>query len=341
MKTLAVKYRPQTFEDVVEQDNIKLILTNQIKNNGIKNAYLFCGKSGCGKTTNARLFAKTLNGSFENIVELDAASHSSVEDTRSIIADSKYLPIGTKYRIFIIDECHSLSDKAWQSLLLTLEDPTPTSIFVFCTTDPQKIPVTILSRAQRYDFQKITQTGIVNRLKYIIDSENAEGHSYTYTDEALSYIAKLADGGMRSAITYMETALGLSEDITIDNVVKALGTVSYSTMFELTKAVCEMNKRDVIRIIETEHSNGTDLKQFIKSYNEFVLDLCVYDLFRSFDYIHIPSTYDAEINSFSSGDFAFFTQLLNEVINLRSAIKWDATPKPTIESTLLLLCSEA
>ena len=197
MPTLAVKYRPQTFDDVVEQNVIKAILQNQIDKNMVKNAYLFCGPAGCGKTTNGRLFAKYLNNnSFTNVMELDAASHNGVDDIRKIVEDSQFKPIGTPYRLYIIDECHVLSGQAWQAALKTLEEPTPTSIFIFCTTDPQKIPATIISRVQRYDFQRITHSGIVNRLKYIIESENNEGHSYTYDEDAISYIAKLADGGM-------------------------------------------------------------------------------------------------------------------------------------------------
>lgn len=341
MKPLAVVYRPQTFEDVVEQDTIKKILQNQIDSGTVKNAYLFCGSAGCGKTTNAYLFARYLNGCNDNITDLDAASHSGVDDVRSIIEDSRYKPIGTPYRIFIIDEAHALSDKAWQAFLLTLEEPTPSSVFIFCTTDPQKIPATILSRAQRFDFQKITQSGIVNRLKYIIKCENEKGCDYTYTDDALEYIAKLAEGGMRSAITFMETAMGLSKDLTIDSVVASLGTISYRTMFDLTKSVCRMDKKESIQIIETAYASGTDLKRFIRDFSDFVLDLCKYDLFRDFEWLHIPPMYKEELEAFGKEDYAFFTQLLNEMLNLSNNIKYDPTPKPTVESVFILLCSEA
>lgn len=342
MPTLAVKYRPQTFDDVVEQNVIKAILQNQIDKNMVKNAYLFCGPAGCGKTTNGRLFAKYLNNnSFTNVMELDAASHNGVDDIRKIVEDSQFKPIGTPYRLYIIDECHVLSGQAWQAALKTLEEPTPTSIFIFCTTDPQKIPATIISRVQRYDFQRITHSGIVNRLKYIIESENNEGHSYTYDEDAISYIAKLADGGMRDSITLLEKALAYDPNVTMDSVTKALGTVDYNTMFDLTDAMCKMDKMSVIEIIENIHRGGLELKQFIKNYNYFVLDLCKYDILKNFEYLQIPNTFGERIKKYTKEDFAFFTSLLNEVINLNSSIKWESTPKPIIESTFILLCSEA
>lgn len=341
MSTLAVKYRPKKFEDVVEQDILKAILKNQIDTHTIKNCYLFCGPAGCSKTTSARIFAKLLNEKNENIVELDAASHSGVDNFRQLIDESKLKPIGTPYRIFIIDECHSLSSQAWQSALKQIEEPTPTSIFIFCTTDPQKIPNTILSRVQRYDIQRITHSGIVNRLKYIITMENKEGNSYTFDDDGLDYIAKLADGGMRDAITMMEKVLGFSNHIDIESVTKALGTADYRVMFDLTDAICKMDKASVIKIIESAYRAGVDLKQFIKNYNNFVLDLTIYDITNTFDYLKIPKTYKERLDNYSKDDFSYFTTLLNEVINLNSSIKWETMPKPIIESTFILLCSEA
>ena len=241
----------------------------------------------------------------------------------------------------LVHNCHSLSNASWQASLKVLEEPTPTSIFIFCTTDPQKIPATIISRVQRYDFQRITHSGIVNRLKYIIESENKEGHSYTYDEDAISYIAKLADGGMRDSITLLEKALAYDPNVTMDSVTKALGTVDYNTMFDLTDAMCKMDKMSVIEIIENIHRSGLELKQFIKNYNYFVLDLCKYDILKNFEYLQIPNTFGERIKKYTKEDFAFFTSLLNEVINLNSSIKWESTPKPIIESTFILLCSEA
>ena len=339
--SLATKYRPQKFFDVIEQNVVKAILKNQIDSGDIKNCYLFCGPAGVGKTSNARIFAKEINGCDAMITELDAASHSGVDDIRKIVEDSRFKPIGCKYRIYVIDECHSLSNTAWQSLLKALEEPVPTSIFIFCTTDPQKIPATIISRIQRFDFKKISIAGIVDRLKFIINSENEElGTNYTYDEDALTYIAKLSEGGMRDAITSMEKALSFNKDLTIETVAKALGTVDYTTMFDLTDAVLNFDKKTVIYIIETVYDDGNDLKQFIKNYNEFVLDLCKYGIMKSFDYIKIPQTYLSRFKNFNKDSYDFFPTLLNELINLNNTIKWDSSPKPVIESTFILLSCE-
>ena len=174
MRALATKYRPMSFDDVTEQGAIKIILQEQIDSHSVKNGYLFVGSAGTGKTTCARIFAKEINNGEGVPIEMDAASNNSVEDVRSIIAQAQTKSLDSEYKIFIIDECHSLSNSAWQAMLKTLEEPPAKSIFIFCTTDPQKIPKTILSRVQRYDFQRISQKGIVDRLKYVLKEEGYE-----------------------------------------------------------------------------------------------------------------------------------------------------------------------
>ena len=170
-QSLAVKYRPMSFNDMTEQSAIKDILENQIKTNSFQNGYLFTGPAGTGKTTSARIFANMINDGKGNPIEVDAASNSGVDNIRQIIDDAKRKPLDAEYKIFIVDECHSLSDSSWQALLKTLEEPPKFTIFIFCTTNPEKIPQTILSRVQRYNFQRISQEGIVNRLKYVLQQE--------------------------------------------------------------------------------------------------------------------------------------------------------------------------
>ena len=171
-KTLAVKYRPKTWNEVSEQSSTKIILQQQLESGEVKNAYLFCGPAGCGKTTCARIFANDINKGEGNPIELDAASNNGVDDVRNIIQQAKTKSINSEYKIFIIDECHALSNSAWQAMLKIIEEPPAKSIFIFCTTDPQKIPKTILSRVQRYDFQRISQEGIVKRLEKILELES-------------------------------------------------------------------------------------------------------------------------------------------------------------------------
>ena len=173
-QSLALKYRPQVFADLTEQGSIVKILTNQIETGTIKHGYLFCGGAGTGKTTSARIFANMINHGSGTPIELDAASNNSVEDIRRLCEDAQTQSLDSEYKVFILDEVHSLSNQAWQAMLKTLEEPPAKSIFIFCTTNPERIPQTILSRVQRYNFQRISQDGIVSRLRHIIDSENAE-----------------------------------------------------------------------------------------------------------------------------------------------------------------------
>lgn len=338
---LALKYRPKTFDDVMEQDAIKLTLRHQIETNTIKNCYLFTGPSGTGKTTNARIFANEINHGQCIPIELDAASNNSVEDMRRIIEQAKYKSIDGDYKVFILDEAHSFSNAAFQCFLKTCEEPPAGAIFILCTTDPQKIPNTILSRVQRYDFKKISFNGVVNRLKYIIEQENKDNANITYEDSAIEYIAKLCDGGMRDGVTTLDKCISYSNDLTLENVVKALGGVNYDTMFDLAEAIYNFDANKAIIITETIYSSGANIKQFVKDFSNFVLDLCKYGLTHSFQYLYIPSLYDNRMKSYTNDHFMFFNQFLGELVKLNTNIKWEGNPKPVIESTFILLCQKA
>lgn len=170
-KTLAVKYRPQSWNEVSEQTSTKIILQQQLNSGEIKNAYLFCGPAGCGKTTCARIFARDINKGEGNPIELDAASQNGVDDVRNIIQQAKTKSINSEYKVFILDEVHAFSNNAWQAMLKIIEEPPAKSIFIMCTTDPQKIPKTILSRVQRYTFNRISQDGVITRLISILENE--------------------------------------------------------------------------------------------------------------------------------------------------------------------------
>ena len=338
-QSLAVKYRPKTWDDVVEQSSAVAILKNQLETGEIKHAYLFCGGAGTGKTTCARIFANEINQHKGNPIELDAASNNSVDDVRNIIQQSKVQSMDSEYRIWIIDECHALSNNAWQAFLKILEEPPKKAIFIFCTTDPQKIPKTILSRVQRYDFQRISQLGIQKRLSEVLKMENSDkSHPFIDADpSALEYIAKLADGGMRDALTMMDKCLAFSEELQIESVVKVLGVVDYSVMFDLTNAVIYGDKQKVIEVIEKIHSEGKDLKLFTREYLNFVLDVVKYDITQTFTYMQLPSAYAEELEKHEDGVwFQGCQKLLEVVLQLVNDVKWDSNPKMLIESRLIL-----
>lgn len=339
-QALALKYRPKKFKDLVEQDAVKATLLHQLETNTIKNCYLFTGGAGTGKTTSARIFANEINNGVGNIIEMDAASNNSVDDVRRIIEDAKYRSVTGKYKVYLLDEVHMITTAGWNAFLKMIEEPPANTIFIMCTTDPQKIPNTILSRVQRYDFKKISFNGIVNRLIYIINSENNEGESITFDETAIKYIAKLADGGMRDSITTLDKCISYSKNLTLENVTKALGTVNYDTMFDLTNAVYNYETNKVIEMIETVYMSGVNIKQFVKDYSLFVLDLCKYGLTRTFDYIQIPDIYKSSLDVYDNNAYAFFNQLLGEMIKLNTTIKWETSPKPVIESTFILLCQK-
>ena len=347
MKALAIKYRPKTFDDVVEQGSVKQILQEQLRTKTHQNCYLFTGGAGTGKTTCARIFANDINEGKGNPIEIDAASNNGVDNVREIIEDAKFKALDAPYKVYIIDECHMLSTGAWNAMLKLIEEPPAQTVFIFCTTDPQKIPATIISRVQRYDFQRITHDSIVTRLKYILDMENEEilnndgpDRAITYDIEALGYIAKLADGGMRDAITLLDKCLSFSPDINVENVVQALGTVDYQVMFDLTNAIIDMESDKAVIIIEEAHRSGIDLKQFMKQYSYFILDAYKYYLLGDFEYLQIPSTYSDILDSWDDEIYVFLKELLDEVIKLNADIKWEPNPKPLIEATIILLCQE-
>lgn len=343
-KSLAIKYRPKDWDDVSEQNSIKVILTQQLDTNSFKHAYLFCGGAGTGKTTCARIFANKINKGHGNPIEMDAASNNSVDDVRDIIDQSRKKSLDSEYKIFIIDECHMISTAGWNAMLKLIEEPPAMSIFIFCTTDPQKIPKTILSRVQRYDFQRISQEGICRRLVTILQKEQA-GESVTslitMEDDAIEYIAKIADGGMRDAITLMDKCLAYSTELTLENVEKAIGAVDYSTMFNLNCAIFDNNLQDIIGIIEEVHRSGKDLKQFVHSYMLFILDIAKYDCIGSFKYSQIPNSYESEVKDYSDYEYSTCMRLLKCLVDLNSAIKWDASPKAMIEATLIMFAGES
>ena len=344
---LANKYRPKRFEDVSEQGAIKTIIENQIKENDIRNAYLFCGGAGTGKTTCARIVAGMINEGKGNPIELDAASNNSVDDVRKIIVDSKYKSLDSKYKIYIIDECHSLSNAAWQAMLKLLEEPPKGTVFIFCTTDPQKIPGTILSRVQRYNFQRISKEGIINRLKYIIKEENLEVHTtmgdldtlsdpiwaekaglplIEYEEEALDYIAKQARGGMRDAITTLDKCLAYSKKLTLNNVVKVLsaGVTPYE-LYDFTLLLLNKDTKGAIDKLNYFFMTGIDMNLLLNMYFEFLLNMQKYLVLGDKNVSNLPEDILNKLTTTMTPSIREYAQKLYGIIN---------APKVDIKSLL-------
>ena len=339
-QALALKYRPQDWDDLTEQEGIKVILRQQLESGQIQHCYLFTGGAGTGKTTSARILANEINQGEGNPIELDAASNNSVDDMRDLIAQAQMKSLNSEYKVFIIDECHMITTAGWNAILKLIEEPPAKSIFIFCTTDPQKIPKTILSRVQRYDFKRISQDGIVLRLMHILTYEGLEA---SYKPEALEYIAKLADGGMRDAITLLDKCLAYNTSVTLENVITALGTIEYHIMFELTESLMYSNtKKTMITIVEEIHNSGKDLKTFLKQYTHFLLDIQKYAIGCDWKYINIPKLdiYEKWLKNCSDEDFDICGRILDCCLKLNSEIKYSNSPKLDIETSFILQYKE-
>lgn len=549
MIPLYTKYRPKTFDDVTEQKEVVDILKNQLSTNTVRNCYLFVGVSGIGKTSVARILSKEINKGSGGVVELDAASHNSVEDIRDIINRSNYQALDAEYRIFIIDECfvagskistsngelpiekvtpgmkvltlagesevdsvhksiipnsriccvklsngkniittkdhlfmttvgwipakdllsgdeliekrglcdctscfelrtgsvcsteilessceynsnfcelrsspllvkeetcdrsgwqypevekpaierykerddvervwvesvafyeqgdtgefrccgseytemydltvrnsptyfvdgvlvhncHALSSAAWQSFLKTLEEPNSKTVYMFCTTDPQKIPATILNRVQRFDLKRISYEGIVNRLRYIVSKEIEEGRKLNIDDSVIEYISKLSNGGMRDAVSMLDKCVSFDESISLSDAISVLGAVDYDVMFELFFSIYNYEEKRVIEIVEKIHNDGVDLRLFIKQFTNFLSELCKYKLFENYDYINIPSVYEEKLNRAKNCEDKVLKQMLEKIYSINNKIRYESQALPVVETELLLLAEE-
>lgn len=335
---LANKYRPKKFENIVCQDNVKIVLQNQIDTNEFKQAYLFCGSAGTGKTTSARIFANEINKGEGRIIEIDGASNNGVDNIRNLIDNCKMKSLDGTYKVFIIDEVHMLSIGAFNALLKILEEPPKGTIFILCTTDPQKIPATILSRVQRFDFKRIPTQRIMNRLTYIIEKENqTRTEQIEYTDEALQYIAQLAEGGMRDAITKLDTVLGFTQNITSEAVIKCLGLTSTQFILEILDNIIAKEPKNILGAIDTIFLEGKDLKLFIKDSIKVLIDVIKCQMGSSSE--NIPQSCQARVtNIIKHSTPGQLLSILDSYNSLYFKIRYEHNPKIFIESELLYLC---
>ena len=297
------KYRPRTFDDVVGQDVVVKTLKNSIINKKIAHAYLFAGPRGTGKTSVAKILAAAVNcestindgdipcmecdtclsikkGTNPDIIEMDAASNRGIDDIRSIIEKVKYRPLQSKYKVYIIDEVHMLTNDSFNALIKTLEEPPEHTIFILATTEPLKILTTIISRCQRYDFSRVYNKDIIDRLKYVIASENNDNRKIEYEENALKIIADLSNGGMRDALSILDQCLAYNNDSVLENNVNAIyGITTKKSKIDLIKKVYNKDVDYVVKKIREYNDSGIDIKKLtedlINIYKEaFIYTTC-------------------------------------------------------------------
>lgn len=292
-KALYRSYRPQNFEELAGQQHIVKTLKNAVKQNKIAHAYLFCGPRGTGKTTVAKILAKAINCTCENkenipcdecencisimngthpdIVEIDAASNNGVDEVRDLIEKVKYAPIEGKYKVYIIDEVHMMSTGAFNALLKTLEEPPAHVVFVLATTEPHKILPTIISRCQRFDFSKINDQSIVERLETVLEGENIQCER-----EALELVASLADGGMRDALSILEQCLAYSSHLTVKDINEIYGIVSSAQKLSFLKSLMNKDIPVILNRIEEMFQTGIDVKRLTTDLIDILKDIIIY-----------------------------------------------------------------
>lgn len=273
-------------------------------------------------TTIARIMANILNdGNDNSTIEIDAASHNGVDSVREIISQARLYPVGTRWKVFVIDEVHSFSQQAWQIFLKPLEDAPAKSIFIFCTTNPEKIPATIISRVQTFQLSKISLEGIYNRLVHIIEQENREGANITYTEDAVNYIAKLANGGMRDSITKLDQVLAFTHDLTSESVAKALNLPEYDDYFKLLGAYSKRNNAVVSQVINDVYDSGVNFVKWFEGFHSFVMNVVKYIFLQDINLTMIPSHYQEKISKYGTAHSIVCLKLANKLLKLNYELK--------------------
>ncbi|KXL54075.1 DNA polymerase III subunit tau [Anaerotignum neopropionicum] len=354
------KFRPNTFAGVIGQEHIVKTLKNQIKTGRVSHAYLFCGTRGTGKTSTAKIFSRAINclsptqegepcnecalcrdilqGRSMNVMEIDAASNNSVDNVREIREEVKYPPTEGYYKVYIIDEVHMLSNSAFNALLKTLEEPPAHVIFILATTDPQKVPATILSRCQRFDFRRITTEDIAKTLMGYLAEEGQH-----ITPEAVRYVAQLGDGSMRDSLSILDQCLAFysGEQVTLEMVLDVMGAVDQTVLFEMTKALGKKDSHRVMELVEEMLLSGRDIKQFVSEYlthlRNFLMVVTIGDAAAVLDLSGESLERLKGCGAFLSPQEAIF--FIERFSYLQSDMRYSANERILLEVELLRLCS--
>ena len=352
------KYRPLNFEDVRGQEHIVTTIKNQIRTGRIGHAYLFCGTRGTGKTTVVKIFAKAVNceqpqdgspcgecpackaiaaGNSMNVIEIDAASNNGVDNIREIREEVTYAPTEGRYRVYIIDEVHMLSIGAFNALLKTLEEPPSYVIFILATTEAHKIPVTILSRCQRYDFHRISVNTIAERLQKLIELEEAQAE-----EKAVRYIAKSADGAMRDALSLLDQCMAfyMGQKLTYEHVLEVLGAVDTGRFSSMLRAVTGKDIAGAMRLVEQLVAEGRDLGQFVNDYTWYMRNLL---LLQSSDDMEDVLDMSVENMALLKEECQMISgaQLIRDIrifSELSSQIRYSSQKRILIEIAIIKLC---
>ena len=351
------KYRSQNFDEIVGQKHIITSLTNQIKNNQVGHAYLFTGTRGTGKTSIAKIFAKAINcphshngnpcnkceicesitnGTNVDILEIDAASNNRVDEIRELREKVKYPPVTCKYKVYIIDEVHMLTDSAFNALLKTLEEPPAYVVFILATTEVQKLPATILSRCLRFDFKLLTDEQLEAHLKYVFDDSKIK-----YESDALALLAKLGCGSVRDTLSIADMCVAYSNrNVTYSSVIEAVGMTDRQTLKSITKCLLEGNKGELLSTINLVASAGKNLVQLAKDMVGFVRDVLVCKTCK--DYKNILKLSADSIKDLEELAGITTTEKLIEILTKLSALdnefRFSTSPRNLLEITLVSLC---